>query len=144
MKYITTIDFGQLTTEADLIGRWKRRTMKTYENIMFLISKVMENYQSPFEVSYFDVRLPDVNFCEDFSMLPCQKSGWLEAYHRRSRVLRNCGVLALARNTEIRWNKLRTETVILSHIFSWYMICMMFRWFLQVVHRRLVPRDYQI
>ena len=129
MKYITTIDFGQLTTEADFIGRWKQTTMKTS---MFLISKVMENYQSPFELSYFDVRLPDVvTFCEDFA-LPCPwKSGWLEAYHRRSRVLRNCGVLALAWNTEIHWNKLRT-----SMTFSWYMI---FRWFPQVVHRRLVP-----
>jgi len=68
MKYITTIDFGQLTTEADFIGRWKQTTMKTS---CFSSAKSWKNYQSPFELSYFDVRLPDVvTFCEDFA-LPC-------------------------------------------------------------------------
>ena len=45
--------------------------MNNYENIMFL-SKVLENCQSPFELSCFDARLSDVvNFCEEFAILPC-------------------------------------------------------------------------
>ncbi len=74
-------------------------------------------------------------------MLPCPwKSGWLEAYHSRSRVLRNCRVLALTWTTEINWNRLRT-----SMAFSWYLhdipdVCKLFivGWYLTVKHGRHV------